>query len=254
MELPLYRPAVKNEIPKTTIPLEIVQTYKSQRVHPAIHANVMRLLEANPECGYRFITDEVGRELIREHFDESVSAAFERLGVGAAKGDFLRYVALYVYGGIYLDLDSGLDLHLPSFLSGLSDPPCVFFHDGTPNIIQWCFMVAPRHELLLDIIHEMVLRIQNKEKNIFLATGPALVSDVFFRRITGQKLYDCSRSAFKREREQAWKLTMPSLGILTREPPQLLFRFKGFHNSMLYTDGQQHYTVRNGVTPGFFVD
>ena len=239
------------------IPLEIIQTYHSDNIHPAIQENVHRILEKNPECSYRLVTDAIGVQLIEKHFDASVLHAYRRLALGAAKGDFLRYVALYVYGGIYLDLDGGLDLHLASFLETHRDPSFVFFHDGAFSVIQWCFMVAPRQPVMLDIIHEMLRRIENGEDNIFLATGPTLVTDVWYQRLTHQEVYNCTRFIKAEERKKAWALQSSSNdnGVLLLEPPQLIFRFPGYRADMLYSrEGNQKYIPTwNMPTPGFFL-
>ena len=88
------------------IPKKLIQTYHTNEVHPRVAVTIDQMLLDNPEYTYDLITDEAGAELIRTHFDQRVLCAFQKLKVGAAKGDFLRYVAMYIYGGVYIDMDS----------------------------------------------------------------------------------------------------------------------------------------------------
>lgn len=247
------------ELSKTRIPLELIQTYHSDTIHPEIQDNVTRILQNNPGCSYRLITDDIGVDLIETHFDDSVLQAYRRLALGAARGDFLRYVALYVYGGIYLDLDSSIHFNITLFLRVHEDPSFVFFYDGAENIIQWCFMVAPRQKIMRDIIEEMVLRIQQGEDNIFLATGPTLVTDVWYHYLTQKKVYNVSRKLSQKKRTEAWALcsSLPSneKGILLLEPQGLVFRFQGYRSDMLYSNDRPKYIPTwNRPTPGFFLD
>jgi hypothetical protein len=110
---------------------------------------------------------------------------------------------------------------------------------------------------MLEIIHEMVRRIENGEDNIFLATGPTLVTDVWYKRITQQEVYNCTRIVSAEERNKAWALQSSSNdnGVLLLEPPQLVFRFPGYRADMLYRrDGNQKYIPTwNMPTPGFFL-
>lgn len=101
----------------TIIPKNIIQTYKTNEIHPFIYENIMKMLNMNSDFNYYFITDEIGESLIKENFNENTLIAFQQLNTGAAKGDFLRYIAMYIYGGIYLDLDSSIEIEISSIIN-----------------------------------------------------------------------------------------------------------------------------------------
>lgn len=255
MELPIYLPA-REEMPPShaqTIPRHILQTFSTNTVHESIYNNVQSLLERNPEYSYIFVTDMCGVELIRAHFAEDVLHAFERLNIGAAKGDFLRYVALYVYGGVYLDLDSSIDFSLRSYIDPTRE--YIFFVDSGENIQQWCCMSSPKHPLILSIIQEMVKRIQKHESNIFLATGPTLCTDVIYNAIQHTNLYNVTRRVPRTLRGLAFTThSFFQNGLLAKEPPGLSIRFQGYQESMLYNETNTKYEILQwyGPTPRFY--
>ena len=165
------------------IPRTILQTNKSRCVGLAAWRNVVRMLEANPEYSYHFADDEQCAALIREHFPAEVTEAFHSLKAGAAKvrgqqpasailahgslpctrdvarfrpltackaaqADLWRYCALYVHGGVYLDLDSSIFGPLDSVLYSPTEPGAAgrnayFMYDAEANLIQWVLIAAP---------------------------------------------------------------------------------------------------------------
>jgi FkbM family methyltransferase len=156
----------------------------------------MGILEQNDDFQYYLITDAIGVELIKSYFDKSTWEAYYKLKTGAAKGDFLRYIALYIYGGVYLDLDNRITLSL-SEMAEFQNAEYIFFLDDIANLENSCFMVSPKHPILLQIIEEMVKRIHQGEPNIFIATGPTLVTDIFYNEIFKTHVYDTNQNAKK---------------------------------------------------------
>ena len=48
----------------------------------------------------------MGKQLIIENFDKTVLDAFNKLNIGAAKGDFLRYIKLLMNTNIRIIIDT----------------------------------------------------------------------------------------------------------------------------------------------------
>ena len=187
----IERTNINNINIESKIPKNIIQTYKNNHIHEFIYSSIMDMLKINDDYNYIFITDDIGINLINQYFDENILNAFNKLNVGAAKGDFLRYIAMYVYGGVYLDLDSNISISLNSFI----DPNLehLFFLDGDCNIQQWCFMTAANNPIILRIIQEMAKRIHAKEQNIFIATGPTLFTDVIYNVVNNSSYYNVTK-------------------------------------------------------------
>ena len=112
------------------------------------------------------------------------------------KIDFFRYLAIYYYGGFYLDLD----MSITKSLAPLTKHQCVFpieFEKNSDKILQqqglyfligqYAFGAVPKSPFILKIIKNIVNPrlatildgIKSKLKYVFYSTGPVLVSQTF---------------------------------------------------------------------------
>jgi hypothetical protein len=256
-EIPCFIESRTQNYNDSRIPRNLIQTYKNNNLHDAIYDNIMFMLNNNKDFNYYLITDDIGVKLINQYFDKNTLRAFNKLNLGAAKGDFLRYIAMYIYGGVYLDLDSSITTSLNSFTNLGSE--FIFFFDGNFNIQQWCFMVSPKNQLILKIIKEMVIRINNKESNIFLATGPTLVTDVIYNSINNTNVYNTTLFVSNRERYNTFiKNKYFMNGILFYEYDETIhfnnnfhFRMDNYQEEMLYNNDKYTVTI-NSPTPNFY--
>ena len=240
---------------KRPIPNLIIQTYYKKNVSPIIYQSIHKMLQNNPTYNYRLMTDEDGIDLIKTHFDDKTLSAFQQLYVGAAKGDFIRYIALWVYGGIYLDLDSEISISLDTFIK--PSDQFVFFIDKNQNIEQFCFMAKPRLPIIKTIIEDMVSRIHNKVDNIFVATGPTLVTDIFYHRLSNNYIYDTYKNTNLSQRAEIFKTREFDGGRLVYRPIKwrriFKFRMEGYKTNFLYNDGIERYIPTcNKPTPHLY--
>jgi hypothetical protein len=241
MKIPIFIEAKTENQGNQRIPKVIIQTYKSDDIHPFIVNNINNMLDKNPEYNYNLITDEEAEKLIQRNFDIFVYNAYKKLNLGAAKGDFIRYIALYVYGGIYLDLDSSIDCDLNSFIP--PDKDFVFLYDYDKNMIQWMFMTTAKNKILYYVILEMIKRIERGERNIFLATGPALFTDVLFFYL--KNTYTTEKNIFipKNLREETFieNKNIDNGLILNQDdyPGYFIEKMENYSNEMLY-DGDKN--------------
>lgn len=182
------------------IPKRIIQTNKSLDlavVEKAAVANV-RLLNADFE--YMFFDDRQVEEFIDKEFPQ-YRDIYNSFPVRIQRYDFFRYLAIYRYGGFYLDMD----VLLASGLSVLLDAGCVFpFEALTINtylrdehgmdweVGNYAFGAAPGHPFVRAIIdnciraqenpswvREMarsVPRLFRDDYSVLYTTGPLLVS------------------------------------------------------------------------------
>jgi mannosyltransferase OCH1-like enzyme len=68
---------------------------------------------------YKFYDDEDAKAFLSLHFPGEISEAFNAIIPGAFKADLLRYCLLFIYGGVYADVDTILESSLDSAI--LSD-------------------------------------------------------------------------------------------------------------------------------------
>ena len=104
---------------QTTIPPIFHQTFETNALPRRMYNACMSWVKHNPHYEYRFADDHDRRSLIEQHFDSDVLHAYDRSNVGAMRADLWRYCVLYVYGGVYMDIDTLcvsplIDLILPS--------------------------------------------------------------------------------------------------------------------------------------------
>lgn len=85
------------------IPRIIHQSYKSAE-HPYPKHWQRSWTENNAGWDYRFHTDRDNLEIVATHFPEFLEA-YEAFPRGIMRADFARFLYLYLWGGVYADLD-----------------------------------------------------------------------------------------------------------------------------------------------------
>jgi hypothetical protein len=115
------------------------------------------------------------------------------------------------------------------------------------NLEQNCFMVKPRHPIMKAIIDEMVNRIYNKETNIFLATGPTLVTDVFYNSMKTSTIYNVTENVSKETRRECWQTPQVMGGRFVhrcKDNAEFVFKLKGYTEDVMYNT-QDYYAPNN---------
>lgn len=87
-----------------TIPHIMHQIFTYDLVPETYAPNIKEFVSKNPDWEYRFWTYKSGEKLI-EKYQPDLLATYRSFGNTVKKADLLRYVIIYVYGGIYSDLD-----------------------------------------------------------------------------------------------------------------------------------------------------
>jgi hypothetical protein len=94
-----YIPKTKQKIPRT-----IFLSWRSRAVNPRMFASIMLTLNTNPEYELIFFNDDDIDQLVCSLYPD-MAPLFGRLRAGAARADVMRMIAIYHYGGIYIDAD-----------------------------------------------------------------------------------------------------------------------------------------------------
>ena len=160
------------------IPHSIYQTTKAKdKLPPAIEENIEKLKTTNPDWSYQLFDDHDIEHFILRYYGDPLLSYYNRIapGYGAAKADFFRYLLIYQFGGVYLDIKSTAtkplsetvrknDSYLLSYWNNL--PGCG--HEGYGHyslipgyiergeIIRWYIAAAPGHPLLREVIKAML--------------------------------------------------------------------------------------------------
>jgi len=163
-----------------TIPKIIHQTAPQKHtLDTCLQSNILALQSLNPRWEYRFYDDRDIKNFIKKHFGQDMQRCFSMINpiYGAAKADFFRYLAMYIYGGVYLDIKSKLNQSLDDVL--LNNDNYILSHwrnkigqehegwglysdlDIFGEYQQWHIIAAPTHAFLELVIKNVQSNIEN---------------------------------------------------------------------------------------------
>jgi len=150
----------------TKIPKNIFQTWSTKDTSLGFKLLTQSWLNLNPGYSYYFFDDNDCIEFIKNNFEKNVYDAYCRIIPGAFKADFWRYCVLYVYGGVYVDMDTicinQIDDFLNEYIEFMTPVDLNNRADyGKYNLFN-CFIASvPKHPILLECIHKIVYHVEN---------------------------------------------------------------------------------------------
>jgi mannosyltransferase OCH1-like enzyme len=84
--------------------MNIIQTWKTKDIPIDLFNYIEKIRTLNPNCNYMFFDDNDIDKFMKSTKPEYYEC-FCNLTEKIQQIDFFRYVAIYYYGGLYLDLD-----------------------------------------------------------------------------------------------------------------------------------------------------
>jgi len=168
------------------IPKNIFQTHKSSsylKQKPKLLNAMKSWAKFKGEFRYCFFDNAKCDEFMNQYFDEKVNMAYSILPMGVMKADLWRYCVIYIYGGIYADVDTICKVNPNIFINNalLNVSPEI----GTNFFCQWSFSAPANSPILKTIIDLSVDRILTTpikgEHIIHFLTGPACFTDGIIR-------------------------------------------------------------------------
>src|SRR4051794_29501684 len=91
--------------PKITIPKIIMQTWKNEVVPDKWKISPASLHQQMPSWKYVLMTDQDNEQFVRKHFPEFLPS-YKAFPYNIQRADAIRYMWLYINGGLYIDLDT----------------------------------------------------------------------------------------------------------------------------------------------------
>lgn len=157
------------------IPKIIHQTFKTAALPFLTRWHIAKFRRKNPGYAYEFYDDERIDSFLLKEYGQEVFASYKRLNIGAAKADFFRYAVLYKKGGIYVDIDSGINSSLDTFIT--PDDVAIITREGDPSLFaQWALIFSPGHPFLAKTLEMMMENIRENKypHDVHQMTGPTV--------------------------------------------------------------------------------
>jgi len=138
------RPCTFIESTSKGLPKLVMQTWRTEKMSNSWSLCRQSLLNSLPrDWTYVFITDESMYCFVQDEFPELYDSFLE-LPHGVQKADVLRYLWLYKFGGVYLDLDYNVLKDFTKFIEDIDAPLSVLHSANTSFILTNSFIVAKK--------------------------------------------------------------------------------------------------------------
>ena len=155
----------------------IFQSWYTINLHPYIQSKIDKFKNLNLDYKYYLYTDDDMDSFVNEHYKGEIADCYNKLNIIVAKVDFWRYLILYKYGGIYLDMDSNIEKSLNDLINDNDD--AIITAEGNPNMfVQWALIFSKQHPILKKTIELIVdnIKYNRYPNNIHKMTGPTVYS------------------------------------------------------------------------------
>ena len=185
------KPHLKSYIPPRTnkprshnIPAKIFQGFNHSVLDDDYYRHISHTLELNPNYEYHFHDTISAQKLIRENFEPRVLQAYNDLVPGAYRGDLWRLCALYIHGGVYMDLKLVPFLSFDELIDPQTDLVLAVekfgFEYSQASIGNGFIAATPRHMIIKKYIEEIVNRVEARYygRNPWDITGPRVFATV----------------------------------------------------------------------------
>jgi inositol phosphorylceramide mannosyltransferase catalytic subunit len=171
-------------------------------IHPDIIENIKKIKKNNINYKLYIVDNDEFEEMLKK-YKPSWLPFFKKLNpnLGAMIGDYIRYVLLYLFGGIYIDCKSKCKVSFENIIKDNENKPIFFRWDTvTNNEILNFFLISPvNHQVYLDMIekiHENIINFDQEEwmvhrskSNVLKFTGPHLLTKIVEKYVEKYKDY-----------------------------------------------------------------
>lgn len=140
------------------IPRKIFQTWKTSHIPDKWKEAQMSVIKKNPDYDYSLFTDDDNINIVTRYFPDFLET-YTQFKQNIQRADAIRYMYMYIWGGIYLDLDY---VSLRSFeeirvhLQHLKKPVGLINTNNFSKTTTNSFLMSePRQEIWLRCLKEM---------------------------------------------------------------------------------------------------
>lgn len=142
---------------------------------------VLQWKNENPNYKHNLYTDDEIKELLKSHFLNTVPEVYEAFDMMPNKiiqSDFSRYLLVFLFGGVYADIDTQLEKPVDSWFDSdrnvgfvvaveedINDENWEHYMTRRVQFEQWTFKAKARHPILKKMIAKIVETTFNAERN-----------------------------------------------------------------------------------------
>lgn len=184
------------------IPKIIIQTWKNKTLPDKCINYVQSVKEKNPDYEYLFFDDEGIESFLKTEYPHYYET-YKKLPIKIQKIDFFRYIAVYHFGGFYLDLDMFCLKTFDELLQyEIIFPVDDYIRMNQKNsqrylpftrqnqeflLGQYAFASVPNHPFLLELIESIHKNVNmyvkyvnaNTDDYVYQTTGPDFVTQKY---------------------------------------------------------------------------
>jgi hypothetical protein len=131
----------------------IFQTWKSIDLDSKICGMALSWTEVNPEYNYLLFDDDIILRMIELDFGPNILERY-----------VWRILAIYLFGGIYFDMDSIAISDHPFRTWGFGNHTVVTGKGGDGNPHQWGLIYAPKHPIIRDAVVSTLNNLETKRE------------------------------------------------------------------------------------------
>ena len=168
-----------------TVPKLLMQTWKTKQVPDHWKPSTTSINKCLPNWKYVLMTDADNLKFVKKHFP-SFLAMYENFKYPIQKADTIRYMWLYVMGGVYMDLDYILNKPLDVLFKNRTGVFFITSSNFNSSLTNSFMASSPNEGLWLDILKEIKKRqkkglewwAKGKHFEVMMTTGPGVVDKV----------------------------------------------------------------------------
>ena len=215
----------------------IFQSWYTTKLPEPIQKKVQHYKTLNPEYEYHLYTDADMDLFVNTHYPGEIAECYNRLNIIVAKVDFWRYLVLYHFGGVYLDMDSSIEAPLKDLIQ--DDDTAIISAEANPGTyVQWALIFQKNHPILKRTIEMVVDNIKKNRfpNDILRMTGPFVYSCAI--NSVHQQLFDgttINHASIKRDTDMKYSSNNVSYRLFGIDYGRF-FRFRHDAHTLLYSD------------------
>ena len=171
----------ENVKPEVNIPKIIMQTWKDTHIPHKWRVSPLSIQRKMPGWKYVLMTDKDNRNFVRKHFPDFLPY-YDKFPYNIQRVDAIRYMWLYVNGGIYIDLDFKMQHSLEHLFTTNADVYLVSSGNFGSYYTNAFMASKPGCKLWLKMIEAMKEKLpwyyMGRHVEVMNTTGPVMLTHV----------------------------------------------------------------------------